>query len=464
MRRGGRVGARLSDCRRGRALRLRSAQAPRDDGAAKGLWRAGRSGGVLGAGLRRRRTREPSGRTWDTPSTPARACPHGGEGSPRAAPTWRFRVTEGATSTAPPADFQEGVKVWSRASFPHRAGRGRTHPALSCRIPPPRPQTPSRPLATAPPRRTRAPPSSTSRAGWRRCSRFLYVAWADGLLTPSEIAAVRDRIAGLAWLDDDDRAQLAAWLDPAAPPDATTYFGWIRTMRRAAHHFDADGDGLADLGADLAALAGRGNGGGLAPEARRALEDLEAEIGVVGEEVVRDLLEAPARDERRVEPPRAPGGSAPGRPRRAARRAPRSRPPAPLRPGLRLPRAVDLERRLPRPHPPLDEAARRPGRRRARLPRVGGRGGRHWPVRGGLRERSRRTTSASSSSSGSSTGSGAGPSSSSATRPSGRELLPAIGRGRPARRIRHVGARPRLERPRPPDDGDLRPRDGRLGD
>ena len=133
---------------------------------------------------------------------------------------------------------------------------------------------------------------------------FLYVAWADGLLTPSEIAVVRDRIAALDWLSADDHARLAGWLDPAAPPDATTYFGWVRAMREAARHLDADGADLAAFGADLAALAGRGDGAGIPPEARRALEDLEAEIGVVGEEVVRDLLEEPAREaERRAEPP-----------------------------------------------------------------------------------------------------------------------------------------------------------------
>ena len=128
---------------------------------------------------------------------------------------------------------------------------------------------------------------------------FLYVAWADGLLTPSEIAVVRDRVAAMGWLADADRERLAGWLDPAAPPDATTYFGWVRAMREAARHLDVEGAGLAGFGADLAVVAGRGDGAGIAPEARRALEDLEAEIGVVGTEVVRDLLESPVPIEER---------------------------------------------------------------------------------------------------------------------------------------------------------------------
>ena len=128
---------------------------------------------------------------------------------------------------------------------------------------------------------------------------LLYVAWADGLLTPSEIAATRDRLAGLDWMTDADRAQVASWMDPAAPPSATTYFGWIRAIRRAARHIpDIAQKSLADLGADLATLTGRGDGAGLPEEARLALSEVEALLGVVGEEAVRDLVEArPAADE-----------------------------------------------------------------------------------------------------------------------------------------------------------------------
>ena len=120
---------------------------------------------------------------------------------------------------------------------------------------------------------------------------FLYVAWADGLLTPAEIEAVRDRIAAQDWMTDDDHAQVADWLDPADPPDATTYFGWVRTIRRAARHIpDVARQSLADLGEALGSMAG-GDGASLPAEARLALREVEALLGVVGEEVVRDLVE-----------------------------------------------------------------------------------------------------------------------------------------------------------------------------
>ena len=134
---------------------------------------------------------------------------------------------------------------------------------------------------------------------------FLYVAWADGMLTPSEIAAVRDRIAAQEWMSDDDRDHVLGWLDPQNPPDATTYFRWVRAIRRASVHIpDVAAKSLADLGADLAALTSTGDGAGLSPEARLALSEVEALIGVVGEEVVRDLVED--RPEADQAPPKSP--------------------------------------------------------------------------------------------------------------------------------------------------------------
>ncbi len=122
---------------------------------------------------------------------------------------------------------------------------------------------------------------------------FLYVAWADGLLVPSEIDALRDRIAAQDWLPDADRDQLTAWLDPQNPPDATTYFRWVRTIRRAARDIpDAEDKTLAELGVELAKLAGEEDGVTFStPEAHRALDELEAALGIVGREAVRDLVE-----------------------------------------------------------------------------------------------------------------------------------------------------------------------------
>ena len=135
---------------------------------------------------------------------------------------------------------------------------------------------------------------------------FLYVAWADGLLTPTEIETIRERLAGEDWLSDADQETLAAWLDPAHPPSATTYFRWVRTLRRAAAHIpDAEHATLAELGTSLAGLAASGDGGGVPAEAALALAELEGVLGVVGPEAVRDLIDRrpPAPEAMPADPP-----------------------------------------------------------------------------------------------------------------------------------------------------------------
>jgi acyl-CoA oxidase len=128
---------------------------------------------------------------------------------------------------------------------------------------------------------------------------FLYVAWADGLLRPDEMAAVQRQVAAQDWLTDADKAVLARWLDPEAPPSASTYFGWVRTLRQAVAHIpDSETETLAQLGTALADLADAGgDGAGATPEARQALAEMEGLLGIVGREAVRHLLDTPPEPE-----------------------------------------------------------------------------------------------------------------------------------------------------------------------
>ncbi len=153
------------------------------------------------------------------------------------------------------------------------------------------------PMTDAPP----LPPDVTP--GLAATLPLLYVAWSDGQLTPDEIAAIRARVADAEWLTDGDRASLARWLDPDAPPSATEYVGWLRALREAAARMPDDcRASLADLGV---ALAGDAAG----DETRRAIADIEDALGVAGPEIVRAL--------------RAPAPSAPAE----VRPAPRAFPP-----------------------------------------------------------------------------------------------------------------------------------------
>ncbi len=118
---------------------------------------------------------------------------------------------------------------------------------------------------------------------------LLYVAWADGVLTPSEAETIRGHLRTQEWLDASTREAICDHLDPQSPPTPTQYFRWIRTLR------DGAGDAAVTTRSSLAelgmALANVGGDGTALPEAsRRALEDIEAALNIDGEEVVRDLL------------------------------------------------------------------------------------------------------------------------------------------------------------------------------
>ena len=131
---------------------------------------------------------------------------------------------------------------------------------------------------------------------------LLYIAWADGLLTPTHIDLIKARIQAQGWLSHAEREQLCRWLDPRQPPDATTYYRWIRTIKDSARELPHAGRrSLAQLGVEMVGLATVGTP---TEEATRALAEIEGALGIVGHEAVRELVgERPrvAGDEKVVE-------------------------------------------------------------------------------------------------------------------------------------------------------------------
>ncbi|NNF58066.1 MAG: acyl-CoA oxidase, partial [Rhodothermaceae bacterium] len=121
---------------------------------------------------------------------------------------------------------------------------------------------------------------------------FLYIAWADGLLTPTQVEQIRARMAAMDWLTAQDKATLNGWLDPSNPPDATTYYRWVRTIKQAARHIpNAAHKSLAELGCEMAMLAGVSSESYSTPEAQQALAEIEDVLGIAGREAVRELVE-----------------------------------------------------------------------------------------------------------------------------------------------------------------------------
>ncbi len=60
---------------------------------------------------------------------------------------------------------------------------------------------------------------------------LLYVAWADGLLSPSEVQLIHNRINDLPHLTDEEKELLFRWSDPADWPDSQTFKDWMSLLK-----------------------------------------------------------------------------------------------------------------------------------------------------------------------------------------------------------------------------------------
>jgi len=125
---------------------------------------------------------------------------------------------------------------------------------------------------------------------------MVYVAWADGVLTAEELDAIRERVGRLfSWLPEETRNALLAWLRPESPPTPAQLEILKEHVRKSAAECPEETRrSLADLGLGLADLDPELAGPWGAAEARAALDQLEASLGVVGREATRSLLRAPA--------------------------------------------------------------------------------------------------------------------------------------------------------------------------
>ncbi len=132
---------------------------------------------------------------------------------------------------------------------------------------------------------------------------LLYVAWADGVLTPSEADTIRAQLQAQDWIDESTREEICRYLDPQSPPTPTQYFRWVRALKEGAANTSVTTRcSLAELGLAVARIGG--DGAALPEASRRALEDIEAALDVDGKEVVCDLLgERPEPEPPSVEAP-----------------------------------------------------------------------------------------------------------------------------------------------------------------
>ncbi|MCB9080356.1 MAG: acyl-CoA dehydrogenase family protein [Lewinellaceae bacterium] len=93
--------------------------------------------------------------------------------------------------------------------------------------------------------------------GIRTLIPWLFVAWSDQVLTPSEVRALQQQAAKLSFLTPEDREVLARWSDPARPPGRDLFKGWEISCKKVLGSWPAGEPArLTDLGLLLAVEAG----------------------------------------------------------------------------------------------------------------------------------------------------------------------------------------------------------------
>ncbi len=127
---------------------------------------------------------------------------------------------------------------------------------------------------------------------------MLYVAWADAVLTPSEIELIRTKVEAQAWLEAPSKAILRQWLDPANPPSPRELKEWLNIIKAAAPNIRPQSkQTLANFGIDIARLNGFEDEVPVCKDSKAnlALCQIEEALGVVSKEAFDEMMAVPAQ-------------------------------------------------------------------------------------------------------------------------------------------------------------------------
>ncbi len=113
---------------------------------------------------------------------------------------------------------------------------------------------------------------------------LLYVSWADGLLSPSEVQIIQGSISEIEDLSDDERSILMEWSDPKKWPDERTFKRWMTLMKAAGADLKVEMiDSVVELGLHMSKRAQMGDQPHPAHvSVRQALEQLSSTLHLPG--------------------------------------------------------------------------------------------------------------------------------------------------------------------------------------
>ena len=126
---------------------------------------------------------------------------------------------------------------------------------------------------------------------------MLYVAWADEVLSPTQLETIEAKVRKQKWLLEEEKQQLVKWLDPQSPPSAKELKGWLNAIREiAASYPENSRKTLVDLGVQIAS-GGKGINERVSPEAVKALKELEEVLEMVDQDIMGEMVMSPIRPE-----------------------------------------------------------------------------------------------------------------------------------------------------------------------
>jgi len=117
---------------------------------------------------------------------------------------------------------------------------------------------------------------------------LLYIAWADGVLSPSEIELLKTEFEK-AGIPDDIQSLLNRWLDPKNPPSVSELSYWKKfIIENIGELPESNKKSLFNLGYYLATL--QDGGEWINEKTKDSLSIVESNLGIISDEAIRDLL------------------------------------------------------------------------------------------------------------------------------------------------------------------------------
>ena len=112
---------------------------------------------------------------------------------------------------------------------------------------------------------------------------MLYVAWADRVLSPTEVRLLEQKMEELEFLTAKEKYILKQWCDPRQPPSRELFQQWKIKIRNASLKMrDNRRQSLVELGLAMAVLGSKDNREiWVSAETQKALQELEKALGLV---------------------------------------------------------------------------------------------------------------------------------------------------------------------------------------